>query len=143
MMDKEDSAGELKGFDWASLSLDSIPQEEYDRLREPIETWLRTKTKAELYEDAVKKSVLLVPVSNVKDLAANPQLREREFWVDVAHPELDDTIVYPGAPVRISECPWRVWRRPPLIGEHNGEIYGDELGFSRERFCQLKAQGVV
>ena len=33
--------------------------------------------------------------------------------------------------------------RPPLIGEHNLEIYQDELGLSREEIQSLKQSGVI
>ena len=34
-------------------------------------------------------------------------------------------------------------RRPPLIGEHNREIYLDELGLSVEELIGLRRGGVI
>jgi crotonobetainyl-CoA:carnitine CoA-transferase CaiB-like acyl-CoA transferase len=33
-------------------------------------------------------------------------------------------VAYPGAPFRLGDAPWRV-ARPPRIGEHNAEVYGE------------------
>jgi crotonobetainyl-CoA:carnitine CoA-transferase CaiB-like acyl-CoA transferase len=52
----------------------------------------------------------------------DPHFRSRGFPVDVSHEELDRTVTYPGAPFRLSATPWRITRRPPLVGEHNSEL---------------------
>ena len=40
---------------------------------------------------------MLAPVNTIADMAANPQLKDRDYWVEVAHPELGAVITYPGA----------------------------------------------
>jgi crotonobetainyl-CoA:carnitine CoA-transferase CaiB-like acyl-CoA transferase len=67
-------------------------------------------------------------VSSPEDLAKNPQLEARKWFQDTAHPELNDTLRYPGPPYRLSETPWRITRRPPLLGEHNHEVLGAGAG---------------
>lgn len=143
MMDREGVADQVKDFDYKTFDKEKISQEIFDGFLEPVKKWLLTKTKAELLEEAVKQSILCTPVSNARDLVENVQLEAREFWIEVEHPELEDKITYPGAPVKMSECDWRIWLRPPLIGEHNEEIYEKELGFSREQMALLRAQGIV
>jgi crotonobetainyl-CoA:carnitine CoA-transferase CaiB-like acyl-CoA transferase len=48
---------------------------------------------------------------------ADPHFVERGFPVQIEHPELDRTFVYPGAPYRFTGTPWSA-RRAPLLGEH-------------------------
>lgn len=134
---------ELKDYDWASYDTATITQEERNRLEKIVGEYLLTKTKSELFEEAVKREILLVLISDPKDLAQSPQLQARGFWEKVEHPELGDTVTYPGFPVKISGFPYRVERRAPLIGEHNQEIYEKELGLSREQLVILKSQGVI
>lgn len=143
LMNQDQMAENLKEIDWGSLSADTIPQEEYDAIRQTIDKWLVTKTKSELYEEAIKKKIMLSPVSNMKDIAENPQLRARDYWVKVAHPEVNDKITYPGAPAKLNACPWQAKRRAPLIGEHNKEIYQDEFGYTQEQLSLLKANNVI
>jgi crotonobetainyl-CoA:carnitine CoA-transferase CaiB-like acyl-CoA transferase len=100
-------------------------QELVDRQWEPIEKFLLTKTKAELYDAALKNRLLLAPAQTVQEIQEDPQLKARAYWVTVEHPELDDKITYCGPPVKMSQAPWRIHRRSPLIGEHTREIFKD------------------
>jgi len=134
---------DLKDYDWTKLDYATVYQKEMDSITEPLAQFFLTKTKRELFDEAVKRSMMLCPVTTAKDVAENPQLAIREFWVAVEHPELGETITYPGAPVRVPEFPWRITRRAPLIGEHNLEIYEEEMGFTREQLSLLKARGVI
>ena len=78
------------------------------------------------------------------DILDHPQLEARSYFQELFHPELDSTLTYPGVFVK-DEGGGRVGlrRRPPLIGEHNREIYCDELGLSLEQLTTLKATGAI
>ncbi len=102
-----------------------------------------THTKAELLDGAVKRNVMLYPVSTTADIMENAQLAARSFWVEIDHPELGTTITYPGAFVHSSEAPIRISRRAPLIGEHNREILEKELGIPGDKLIALKQAGVI
>lgn len=86
---------------------------------------------------------MLAPVASARDIVNNVQLREREWWLRVEHPELNATVNYPGFFVKASENPCEVRYRPPLIGEHNQKIYIEELGLSQEELIYLKQAKVV
>ena len=79
----------------------------------------------------------------MKDVAESPQLAARGFWQELDHPELGDTIIYPGYPIKTSEPLHREPRRAPLIGEHNSEIYERELGYSPDLLAELKERSVI
>ncbi len=133
----------LDKFDWQRPDFATISQEEMDKIDAPTARFFLTKTKAELLAGAVKRAVMLYPVATTADILADPQLAARKFWVELAHPELGTTITYPGAFGLCSETPPRLSRRAPLIGEHNLEIYQDELGFSREQLIMWKQAGII
>ena len=78
-----------------------------------------------------------------KDIMESQQLGERQFWVDVFHPELGKEVRYPGAFVKASESPLRLGPRAPSTGEHNTDIYQGDLGFSAEKIEALKRKGVI
>ena len=105
--------------------------------------FISTKTKAELLERAIQESILIAPVATIADIAVSPQLAARGYWQEVEHPEVGETVKYPGAPVKLSESSWQVRCRAPLPGEHNLEIYRDELGLTSEQLVLLKSQGVI
>ena len=86
---------------------------------------------------------MLFPCNNTKECLEDAHLAERKFWVEVKHPALGSSIVYPGAPFKLSEAGWRISCPAPLIGEHNEEIYIQELGFSKEELVLLKEANVI
>jgi crotonobetainyl-CoA:carnitine CoA-transferase CaiB-like acyl-CoA transferase len=101
------------------------------------------KGKWEVYEGAQRRRLLFGIVSTPEDLAENPQLLHRQWLTPVEHPDLQDTLQYPGPPYRLSETPWAIRGRPPLIGEHNAEIYSGELGLKAEDLERLSAASAI
>jgi crotonobetainyl-CoA:carnitine CoA-transferase CaiB-like acyl-CoA transferase len=141
-MDTEGMAGNLKGIDFRT-DLDEVTQEQLDSWLDTTERFFLTHTKAELYREAGKRGLFIYPVCTAKDILENEQLKARDFWVEVEHPELDASLTYPGPPFKSTEQMWRISRRAPLIGEHNLEIYENEFGFSREELCTLSQHNVI
>ena len=136
-------AGYLDTYDWDSYNFATLTMEQCQRIEEPVIAFFKTKTKRELLERAVRDGIILAPLNTAEDLVESPQLTARDYWVRLEHPELGDTILYPGAPVKASALPWRTRRRAPLIGEHNDEVYRKELGLSPEQLTALKSRGVI
>ena len=97
----------------------------------------------ELLNEGIKRGVTICPVFSPSEVTDFVQLNQREFWQDVEHPELDTSIKYPGFPYKFSETPCKVRRRAPLIGEHNTEIYHNEMGLSKEAIITLKGANVI
>ncbi len=89
---------------------------------EVLVRFYKSKPKWEIYEQGQRRRLLVGIVSSPEDLANNPQLQARNWFQDIAHPELNDALRYPGPPYRLSETQWRITRRPPLLGEHNDEV---------------------
>jgi crotonobetainyl-CoA:carnitine CoA-transferase CaiB-like acyl-CoA transferase len=143
LMRKKDMAGRLKDFDWTQLDTLTITQEEVDEIENIMGKFFMSVTKAEIFKQAVDAGIYIAPVFTAQDIHAYSHLKDRKFWADVEHPELRDVITYPGAFVDIDKAPWKVYRRPPLIGEHNMEIYGEELGISSKQQVILKQANVI
>ena len=121
----------------------ALTQETVDAWENSLLNFFATKTKTEIYEKAREKSMIIYPVSTTKDLAENVQLKTRDFYVEVEHPELGETITYMGSPYKMTVDSWSIRRRAPLIGEHNKEIYDGELGLSQADMRLLKEAGVI
>jgi len=96
-------------------------------MREHFEIFFLTKDKKELFQQAVDRGFMLAPINTMKEVAEFIQFRAREFWQEVEHPELGETLTYPGAPFRTVAAPYRIRSRAPLIGEHNDEILSGNL----------------
>jgi len=133
----------LKNFDWSKFDYSTLTQETIDRMAEPTAKFFAAQTKVELLEGAVKHRVFFYPQFTTSDLLKSDQLKAREYWVDVEHPELGTKIRYPGPFAKLSETPIQITRRAPLIGEHNEEIYVKELGMSHKEMQTLKKANVI
>jgi len=142
-MGEEGVGGSLRETDWDQVNMEEVNQEQIDRWQDDIERFCLNHTKAELHNEVMKRGLMLWPMNDVKDLREMSQLLARHFWVDVEHPELNDTVIYPGPPVKTGEGYWQIRRRAPLIGEHNEEVYKGELGFSESQLVVLRQAGVI
>ena len=134
---------EYADYAWEMQDAATITQEEINAMNATLEPWMLTQTKAELFAWAVVDGLLIAPANTSKVLAESPLLAARRFWEQVVHPELGQTITYPGAPLKVGAAPWQIRRRAPLLGEHNREVYERELGLSQEHLVQLTTAGVV
>ena len=132
----------LEQWDWDSLDMSKVNQEIMDKLEEPMGKFFLAHSKVELYEGALDRGIMLYPVYTPEEILNDVQLQARDFWVDIEHPELGGTITCPGSFIKLSEASCGVWRRAPLIGEHNEEIYL-ELGLPREELSILKQSKVI
>lgn len=85
-----------------------------------------------------------VPSGPVLDLAqvfSDPQVLARQMLVELPHPEVG-TFRTTGLPVKLSETPGRIERRPPLLGEHTREILL-ECGIDAARIDALASDAVI
>ena len=120
-----------------------IQQEEIDHIEKVIGDYLAKHTKAEIYAAAEARGIGWSGVCSIGEVMNDEQLKARSFLVEVEHPELGGVLAYPRPPFKATETPLKDPRRAPLIGEHNEEIYVDELGFSKEDLVFLKESGVL
>jgi len=108
-----------------------------------IERWTKNHTVQELFESGQLMRLPWAPISALKGVLSNSQLKARGFFVDVEHPELKRSISYPGSPYKFSNSSTGRWKRAPLVGEDNVRIYQGELGLSKEEYERLLSLGVI
>jgi len=142
-MDTENMAGPLKGMDFRSLDMSKITQAEVDNWEEALCQFFRKHTKDEIYKKALEKHMLICPGYTPEDLVEYEQLGERNFWNDVQYTELKASIRHPSGFFKSSETQCQIRRRAPFIGEHNEEIYSQELGIPKQELVLLKERGII
>jgi benzylsuccinate CoA-transferase BbsE subunit len=131
---------------WKDYNAAVLTQEVADKVGQAIEAFTMTKTKDELYEIGAfgkYKQMLVAPVSSTKDISEDIQLKARNYFVNINHPELKASLPYCGPFIHLSETPIQFNRRAPLIGEHNKEVYIKELGLKEADLKSLKDKGVI
>ena len=99
-------------------------------------------TKEELYEEGQKRRIAVTPINTVGEFINSEQVKERETFVDMEHPVIGKYAQFGPVP-RFSESKGGITRTAPLLGEHNKEIYCDELGMTSDDLVALRAEGVI
>jgi len=133
----------LESLDFTKMGYGNIDKEMLERTVPPLERFMLSHSKQELFEGAVARRILLFPVATPRDILDNPQLQARQYFQQVPHPELDTTLTMLGPFVRASAAPLRQRRFPPGLGEHNVEVYTQELDLSPGDLTRLREAGVV
>ncbi len=112
-------------------------------IEELIAAFYAAHTKEELYVVGQNRRLLIGPLNNARDIRNNEQFNTRGWWQEVEHPEQGRSYTYPGPPYRHAQTPWRIHRRPPLLGEHTLDVLEGELGLTREQTAMLMGAGVI
>ena len=113
----------------------------WDALEPLIQQETRRFGKQELFRQGQAAGVSTAAVNTVADAAEAEHFADRGSFAGLEHPVLG-RVRCPGPPVRFGVDGWAM-RPPPLLGEHNTEVYCERLGYSEARLAGLRAAGVV
>ena len=86
-------------------------------------------------------SVPAGPILDLEQVFRDPQVLARQMLVELPHPERG-SFKTTGLPIKLSETPGRIVRRPPLHGEHTDEVLR-ECGLDEDEIASLRASGTV
>lgn len=135
--------------DWASwvpgilMKATEKDTEEIADLEERVRRFFAAMTKREIYAEGLKRRILLAPVATAADIAADEQLKTRDYFVPIEHDTLGRTLTLPGAFAKMSATPLGPAHRAPRLGEHNGEVWGELSGIDGARLGRLRAVGAI
>ena len=116
--------------------------ENVEALDAEIEEWTRSKTTEEAIEVLESHDAIVGPVYDMADIFADEQFRARESIVEVDDPDVGPIGTFAPIP-RFSRTPGEVEFLGPDHGEHNVDVYVEELGLSPEELARLEEDGVV
>ncbi len=100
----------------------------------------RTKTTADWLE-LLRGKVPCAPVNTVAEAFSDPHVAENDMVLDLPHPQYGAARVV-ASPVKVGGAPVEP-RRGPSLGEHNGSILGDYLGYSDHEIEKLRSDGAI
>ncbi|HMH32984.1 MAG TPA: CoA transferase, partial [Puia sp.] len=106
-----------------------------------IEKITMTKTTAAWLDIMLPQDLWVAQVNNQADVAADPQVRHNNSFIEIDHPKAGKLTVT-NIPFTMSETPGEIRRPSPLIGEHGPEILAD-LGFSDEEIRELIDKKII
>jgi crotonobetainyl-CoA:carnitine CoA-transferase CaiB-like acyl-CoA transferase len=113
-----------------------------DELDAAVESWTKLHTAEEVMDLLLGVGVAVGVVQNAADLANDPQLRSRGFFIELEHSVMGKT-VSDGSPIKLSDTPAVYARAAPMLGQDNDYVYHCLLGISKEELQRLAADGVV
>ncbi len=113
--------------------------DELDRL---VEGWTGGHTAEEVMALLQGQGVAAGVVQDAGDLANDPQLKARDFFIELGHPGTGKTIS-DATPIRLSENPARYVRLAPASGQDNDYVYKKLLLMSDDELTGLRRQGVI
>jgi len=111
-------------------------------LDEIIQEWIGGHTTEEVLEVFAKHEAAIAPIYSIEDIFRDPQYEARETITTVDHPKLGPIKMQNVIP-RLTLTPGRIDHPGPELGEHNREIYVEELGLPPEELVELEEQGVI
>jgi crotonobetainyl-CoA:carnitine CoA-transferase CaiB-like acyl-CoA transferase len=115
----------------------------HDALDAQLAAWCAERAPEEAAQALLDAGCPAAPLLNGFALFPNPQLEARGFFQTLAHPVTGRTR-YPGLPMRFSSFDPRARRTPaPLLGQHNAEVLGGELGLDEAALAELRAAKVI
>ena len=108
-----------------------------------ITGWTREKTDYEVTEILQKAGVPAAPMLDNEHLQSDPQVRARQMFLKISHPELKERIAL--APPWKTDSPGdaQIGHHAPLLGEHNEYVLGRLLGITREEIEKLVREQVI
>jgi formyl-CoA transferase len=108
-----------------------------------VSAWTLPQTKEEVMRRLTEAHVPCAPVKSAREVAADPHLEARGFWVDVDHPRRGRTRV-PISPIRLHTAGKAEIRTPaPTLGQHTESVLGELLGLKADELLALRTAGVT
>jgi CoA:oxalate CoA-transferase len=117
--------------------------ENAEEIKRMVQSWLDAMPSDEaVYSSLEEHRVPHAPVLSVEAAMRHPHLRERQI-VRTVNDRFLGEIQIPGFPLRFSEFPRHLNLEAPTLGEHNGEILRDLLGWDPRRITELESKGIL
>jgi crotonobetainyl-CoA:carnitine CoA-transferase CaiB-like acyl-CoA transferase len=107
-----------------------------------IEQWTVQHTPEEIVKLLQEAGVSAGVVQNGEDLAKDPQLMAREFFIQMDHPVLGRTPA-DTTPIKFKDYPKAHWEGAPLLGEDNRYVFLELLGFKEDDLSLYIERGII
>jgi benzylsuccinate CoA-transferase BbsF subunit len=125
---------------WATAA---ARKENEDALEEIVTAWTSTRSPEEATATLQSAGVAAFTAATNRDLAEDPHLNARGFFVELPHPAVGAR-KHIGVPWRMSASDCRVRRVAPCLGADTDQVLRDVCGYSEAEIARLRdAQALV
>lgn len=120
----------------------SLRKQHAEKLNRFIGQWTATRSAEDIVNLLQESGIPAGVVQNAHDLASDPQLIFREFFVKLEHP-VHGTMVADTLPMKSNGRPAKEWRPAPFLGEDNEYVFLQLLGLDEQQFSDYVKRGVI
>jgi crotonobetainyl-CoA:carnitine CoA-transferase CaiB-like acyl-CoA transferase len=115
-----------------------------DVIRPGVEAWSHTRTMVEASKELTAAGVAAGPCFHSSDVIADPHLERRHMVVEMDRVDgVDQPVLIPGNPVKLSKVSEGPETRVPWVGEHTRDVLEAELGLTDGQLDALVERGVI
>jgi formyl-CoA transferase len=115
-----------------------------DVIRPAVEGWAAGRTRLQACEALSAAGIAAGPCFTDDEVVADPHVAARNMLVEMPRTDgVDQPVLVPGNPVKLSEVAEGPETRVPWLGEHTDEVLGGELGLPEAELAALRADGVI
>jgi formyl-CoA transferase len=113
-------------------------------IRPAVDAWASQRTKLEAAAELTAAGVVAGPSNHANDVITDPHVAARHMLVEMPRTDgVDEPVLVPGNPVKLSKMSEGPETRVPWVGEHTAAVLTDELGLDEARLTELRAAGVI
>ncbi|HEV8298600.1 MAG TPA: CoA transferase, partial [Acidimicrobiales bacterium] len=113
-------------------------------IRPAVEVWAADKKKRDVCFLLADGGVACAPVHHAEDVVSDEHVHRRNMLVEVPRSDgVEQPILVPGNPVKLSKMQEGPEVRMPWVGEHTAEILAAELNLSEDDLAKLRADGII
>lgn len=113
-------------------------------LRPAVEGWAAGLTKIEACDLLGRAGIAAGPCLRDAEVVADPHVRARDMLVELPRTDgVEQPVLIPGNPVRLSDAAAPQEERPPWLGEHTDGVLRAELGLTEAELAELRAEKVI
>ncbi len=115
-----------------------------DTIRPAMDAWAADKTRLEACDVLARDGIAAGPCNTADDIVVDPHVAARNMLVEIPRTDgVDEPVLVPGNPVKLSKVAQGPESYPPRIGEHTEQVLRDELGLDEAAVTRLRADGVI
>lgn len=115
-----------------------------DVLRPAVEAWAAGLTKVDACEALGAAGIAAGPCFADEEVVADPHVAARAMLVEIPRTDgVEQPVLVPGNPVKMSAVAEHTEHRPPWLGEHTAAVLSAELGLTPAEIEALRSDGVI
>jgi crotonobetainyl-CoA:carnitine CoA-transferase CaiB-like acyl-CoA transferase len=131
-----------RGIGWIKFDSMARRRESADELHRQIEAVTSQYAAHELAGRLQAAGVPAEAVQNAADLAQDPHLLARDYYIRLRHPVLGET-VSDRSPLRFKKDVAGHWKPAPSLGEANRYVFLELVGLSDSEYAAYVASGII